>query len=181
MNLQGPDEMPHGRVVLTMERYEAEEVAAFLVEMWEMRSISPNTEMGDLTHLLAPVLGYRTCDGCGSLEAGGPEQDGEGRSACCAPLTTTDHLARASLLNYEDGKQRVVHEGVVYTYKPHHGAWFSDPETEAEGTLHAPANLDGSLATDSVGEIQISYYESAGEPCEARCDLCLDEMLRDSE
>lgn len=70
-------------------------------------------------------------------------------------------------------------EGVVYTYKEHHGAWFADPDTEAEGTLYAAANLDGSLATDSVGEIEITYYEGNGGPCEAECDLCLAEQERD--
>ena len=30
--------------------------------------------------------GWRTCSGCGTVEdAAGPDQDGEGRSACCSP------------------------------------------------------------------------------------------------
>lgn len=30
----------------------------------------------------------RTCDGCGKVEdAGGPDQDGSGRSACCSDVT----------------------------------------------------------------------------------------------
>jgi len=30
--------------------------------------------------------GWRTCSGCGTVEdAAGPDQDGEGRSACCTP------------------------------------------------------------------------------------------------
>jgi len=85
---------------------------------------------------------------------------------------TTDNLAALSLLNYSDDKQRIVHKGVVYTYKPEHGAWFEDPDNEAVGTLHAPAYRDGSFAADDVGEIEYSYYE-AGGVCEAACDLCL--------
>lgn len=74
--------------------------------------------------------------------------------------------------------QTIIHEGITYTYKPHHGAWFQDPENEAIGTLHAAANRDGSFATDSIGEIEISAYDAAGEVCEIACRLCREEQAR---
>ena len=70
------------------------------------------------------------------------------------------------------------HDGVTYTYKDEHGAWFADPEHEAAGTLHAPAYTDGSMATDDIGEIDITYYEGNGGPCSARCRLCMEEEAR---
>jgi len=35
--------------------------------------------------------GWRTCSGCGTVEdAAGPDQDGEGRSACCTTAPDPD-------------------------------------------------------------------------------------------
>jgi len=68
--------------------------------------------------------------------------------------------------------ESVTYEGVVYTYKPEHGAWFEDREHESVGTLHAPAYRDGGFAAADVGEIEYSYYEAAGV-CDAACELCL--------
>ena len=87
MDLQGPDEMPHGRAALTLERYECEALASYLVEEYQSGRITYGTELGDLALLLAPVAEMRTCDGCHRIEEGGPEQDGEGRSECCQPVT----------------------------------------------------------------------------------------------
>ena len=70
-------------------------------------------------------------------------------------------------------------EGVVYTYKEHHGAWFADPEREAVDTFYAPAFRDGTMDTENISQIDVSHYVAAGEPCEARCDLCLAEQERD--
>jgi hypothetical protein len=67
----------------------------------------------------------------------------------------------------------LVHEGVLYTYKQEHGAWFEDPLREEIGTLCAPASVDGGFVAEDVGEIEISYYDSNGGVCEAECYLCL--------
>lgn len=79
----------------------------------------------------------------------------------------------------------IEHDGIVYTYKEEHGAWFEDPDYERVGTAHAPANSDGTIALDSVGDIEITYYEAAGEPCVERCALCLREqaaeLLREAD
>ena len=72
-----------------------------------------------------------------------------------------------------------THEGTTYTYKSEHGGWYADPQREATGTLCMPTNIDGTPALDEVGDIEISWYESAGEMCDAMCNLCMVEYQRD--
>lgn len=74
-------------------------------------------------------------------------------------------------------RETFAHEGITFTYKDEHGGWYADPEQEAEGTLCMAANVDGSPAIDTIGEIEWSYY-AAGGMCEAACDLCASEHLK---
>lgn len=75
--------------------------------------------------------------------------------------------------------EQIVYDGITFTYKPHHGAWFSDPEHEAIDSLCMPAFLDGTPDYDNLAQIDVSAYAAAGEVCEIACDLCLAEQARD--